>query len=390
MQRYKTHICLVSQNEEFNITPALHSNFKPDNVLLIHPTWFRQKAENIAEVFHRHQIKTRFLEIKDKKDTVKITEQVNQAIDNILNQYKPDPQDNKVSPLVLNVTGGSQLLGIICYEIFTERKLPAFYVNKASDRLYFLPLKDQNSYQFDLEDRLKLRDYLLAYGIKPVNEMNPHEQIPKNHQKVCHELIYQLDKYQKSLGKFNYYASQTGKNFQSKITPSDRHDKRFMALVRLFTDMDIIRYDGKLFDFKNEQNRFFCNGGWLEEYVFTELRSLKKQLMIQDIVMGLEIELPCGSKNELDVAFMANNRFYLIECKTKRYNGHTAGNNTLYKLDTIKHYGSPQSKALLVSYHKLTHSNRRRASDYQLTIISAYQIKHLKQHIIDWMSEPEN
>ncbi len=38
MQRYKTHICLVSQNEEFNITPALHSNFKPDDVLLIHPT----------------------------------------------------------------------------------------------------------------------------------------------------------------------------------------------------------------------------------------------------------------------------------------------------------------------------------------------------------------
>ncbi len=159
-----------------------------------------------------------------------------------------------------------------------------------------------------------------------------------------------------------------------------------MALVRLFTGMDIIRYDGKLFNFKNEQNRFFCNGGWLEEYVFTELRSLKKQLMIQDIVMGLEIELPCGSKNELDVAFMANNRFYLIEYKTKRYNGHTAGNNTLYKLDTIKHYGSTQSKALLVSYHKLTPSNRHRASDYQLT----NQIKHLKQHIIDWMSEPEN
>ncbi len=383
MQRFETHICLVCQNEEFNITPALHADFKPGNVLLIYTSWHKQKALNLAEIFNRYHIKTRFMEIADKKNTLTISQKINAAIDLILSQNI----SKDLQPVVLNVTGGSQLLSLISYEIFIERKLPAFYVNKASDRLYFLPLKDQHSYQFELNDRLKLKDYLLAYGIKPVNEINPHEQIPKNHQKVCDQLIQHIDKYQKSLGKFNYYASQSGKSYQSKMNPSDLHDRDFMELVKLFVDLDIMTFNGKVLDFKNEVNRFFCNGGWLEEYVFVQLRSLKKQLMIQDIVMGLEIELPCGSKNELDVAFMANNRFYLIECKTKKYAGHTAGNNTLYKLDTLKNYGSSQSKALLVSYHKLTLSNRRRASDYQLTIISAYQIKHLKQHIIDWMKE---
>ena len=101
--------------------------------------------------------------------------------------------------------------------------------------------------------------------------------------------------------------------------------------------------------------------------------------------MGLEIELPCGSRNELDIALMANNRFYLIECKTKKYSGQSTGNNTLYKLDTLKNYGSTKSKAMLISYHTLTSSNRRRADDYQLNIISGHQIKHLEKIITEWL-----
>lgn len=390
MQRYRSHVCLVGQNEEFNITPALHKIFKPDNVLLLHTSWHKQKALYLAEVFKQHKINVYFLEITDKRDIVLITKQINQAIDKLLKLPFDNTIENDDQPIVLNVTGGSQLLALISSEIFSDRNLPAFYINKASDRLYFLPLKEQHSHQFELEDRLKLKDYLLAYGIKPINQINPHAQIPANRQKVCDQLIYHIDKYQKSLGKFNYYASQTGKSLLANVNSSHQHDKKFITLLRLFEDMDIISYNGKTIDFKNEINRFFCNGGWLEEYVFIQLRAVRKQLMIHDMVMGLEIELPCGSRNELDVAFMANNQFYVIECKTKKYQGQAAGNNTIYKLDTLKHYGSNQSKALLVSYHKLTHANHRRASDYKLTIISAYQIKHLKQHIIDWVNERDN
>lgn len=386
MHPFKTHVCLVCKNEELNITPALHSGFKPDNVLLIYTIWHKEKASNLSLIFNRHQVKTSFLEIADKHDIAKISQLINQAIMQIIS----DSADVE-HPLVLNVTGGSQLLSLIASELFFEHKLPVFYVNKETDVLHFLPLRNDQSYQFHLDDRLKINDYLLAYGIKAKNgtadNVKPEIDIPSSHQKICHELIQNIDEYKKPLGKFNYYAARTDKSYQVTINHGDFKDNKFISLVNMFVNLHLIKLTGKTLNFINEKQRFFCNGGWLEEFVFLQLRELKHELLIQDITIGLEIELPCGSRNELDIAFMANNRFYLIECKTKKYSGQSTGNNTLYKLDTLKNYGSTKSKAMLISYHSLTNSNRRRASDYQLNIVSAHQIKQLKQHIIQWVQE---
>ena len=382
MRQFKTHVCLVCKNEELNITPALHSGFKPDNVLLIYTAWHKEKALNLSLIFNQHQINTDFLEISDKQDIPKISSMINQAITQIINN-----SDQEENPVVLNITGGSQLLSIITSELFFEHKLPVFYVNKETDVLHFLPLKNNQSYQFHLDDRLKINDYLLAYGFKTNNKIKTDLKISTAHQKICDELINNIDKYKKPLGKFNYYAAQTNKSYQVTIKHSDYKDLKFISLVNLFVNLHIIELHGKTLNFKSEKIRFFCNGGWLEEFVYIQLQELKEQLLIQDIAIGLEIELPCGSRNELDVAFMANNRFYLIECKTQKFSGQSTGNNTLYKLDTLKNYGSTHSRAMLISYHSLTNSNRRRADDYQLNIVSAHQIKQLKKFIIQWVEK---
>ncbi|BCR03224.1 hypothetical protein DESUT3_02930 [Desulfuromonas versatilis] len=39
-------------------------------------------------------------------------------------------------------------------------------------------------------------------------------------------------------------------------------------------------------------------------------------MSIHDCAMGLEIHSTSGTPNELDVAFLWNNRLHLIECKT--------------------------------------------------------------------------
>ncbi|WP_246540530.1 Card1-like endonuclease domain-containing protein [sulfur-oxidizing endosymbiont of Gigantopelta aegis] len=382
MRRFKTHICLVGQNEELNIPPSLHPGFKPDKILLIFSSWHKEKSRNLSLIFNHHQIQTQFIEITDKREPKTIVQRIEELI---IEQLKQSPDDKNA--LALNITSGSQLLSLICHELFEKYQLPVFYVNKETDVLHFLPLISGHSYQFHLDDRLKIFDYLLAYGIKAIPPSIPNRETSKAHITLCQTLIEGIEQYQKPLGKFNYYAARTDKSFQVTIKHSDLKDHEFVSMIYLFSHLKIIDFNGSQLNFKNETERFFCNGGWLEEYVFLELTALKQQLLIQDIYIGLEIELPGGSKNELDICFMANNRFYLIECKTKKYSGHTAGNNTLYKLDTLKHYGSTQSKAMLISYHKLTNSNRRRASDYQLSIISAHKLKQLKKHIVQWVEE---
>ncbi|MGH8499507.1 MAG: Card1-like endonuclease domain-containing protein, partial [Methylococcales bacterium] len=67
-------------------------------------------------------------------------------------------------------------------------------------------------------------------------------------------------------------------------------------------------------------------------------RLSKTVFSIQDIGRGLEPVRSRGKSdaaNELDVVFLAENRLYVIECKTGNFNESEKGDSALYKLNTL-------------------------------------------------------
>jgi hypothetical protein len=70
----------------------------------------------------------------------------------------------------------------------------------------------------------------------------------------------------------------------------------------------------------------------LEEYDLTmssqEIRDLQKSVEVK--------ALNGGTRNELDVAFLSNNHFHVVECKTKTWKEEDSVSDAIYKLDTLK------------------------------------------------------
>jgi len=96
--------------------------------------------------------------------------------------------------------------------------------------------------------------------------------------------------------------------------------------------------------------------------------------------------------NELDVAFLADNRLHLIECKTKRFDSNQSPEAqvaaTLYKLDTLRDYmGGNDARAMLVSYRNLGNPPRLRASEFDIKICDGQGIQRLESVLTKWIGK---
>ena len=69
-----------------------------------------------------------------------------------------------------------------------------------------------------------------------------------------------------------------------------------------------------------EAARSFANGGWIEHHVYQSVSQVTGDLAIRDKAANLQVLGDSGQPNEIDVAFMARNRLFMVECKTARMN----------------------------------------------------------------------
>jgi len=279
-----------------------------------------------------------------------------------------------------------------CTEEFRDSGLPVFYVHPEKDSLIWLHPKDEPSH--DLEDKAKLHHFLPAYGAA-VEHRGSTSVLPA-WRELGRSLIQQIDAYAKPIRTLNWYASKAGAALNPVAIHSDHKSwEELQALFDLFIDAAVLKISNNKIVFADENARFFANGGWLEQYVYSEVMALKKHNpKIQDVAQSLEVARSDKQgkpiKNELDVAFLADNRLYIIECKTKRFDQMPTGNesdgaDTLYKLDTLRDlYGGLHSNGMLVSYLPLSTHDRRRTEDLRIKVCDASQLKNLPSLLAKW------
>ncbi|MEE9413585.1 MAG: DUF1887 family CARF protein [Methylococcales bacterium] len=93
---------------------------------------------------------------------------------------------------------------------------------------------------------------------------------------------------------------------------------------------------------RDNEAKKYANGGWLEQSIYSEFLQIRQQIsQIQDLVQTVTVsrELMGESiQNGLDLVFLCNNHFYVIECKTGQLDIQSSqtGTDVLYKLDSLK------------------------------------------------------
>jgi hypothetical protein len=317
-----THLILVSAQPIPNLTPIFDDTLRPKKVVMLVSPDMQERSKALENIYKPRGISVERCLIEDPWDADRMREQVE---DMLLTQY-PD------GDIALNATGGTKLMSIAAYEAFRSCQLPIFYVHPEHDRLIWLSPKLPD---VDLSDRLKLEDYLMAYGspVDKLDRMGVKEPI----RQLTQQLLTDYDRYANELGTLNYLALKADNpQLTSEIEPGPQSKPLLWELLEQFEAAGLCKINGHSLRFVDENARFTANGGWLEMHTYALFLNLKKTCGIQDVACNITINRqPAGRavvKNEIDIGLIKANRLHLIECKTGCLE---KGADVLYKLDSL-------------------------------------------------------
>jgi len=372
-------VLLISDQPTPNLTPAIDPRTRPDEVVMVVSPGKSDQADWLEDTLKPRGLKVSRWGIDDPWDIVKIRERMLALV------VEHDGTD-----LVLNASGGTKPMSIAAYEVFRDFELPIFYVHPGNDHLVWMFPWERKG--FDLEDRVQLPAFFQAHGAK-VDGGIERSGIPVRLRDLGEDLVRDVERLERPLATLNWLASRADASLAVTLERRQLDDRGLEHLLQRFIDADAASLRGNELRFADEAARFFANGGWLEEYVFSVLQGLRSDLrQIQDLARGVELVRGSGERtvrNELDVVFLADNRLYVIECKTKRFKGSGAdgpGAEALYKLDTLAPLlGGLGARAMLVSFQPLSVPDRRRATELSIRSCVGRELHGLTATLRRWV-----
>ena len=371
-----TQLILVSAQPIPNLTPIFDDTLRPKKVVMLVSPDMQERSKALENIYKPRGISVESCLIENPWDADRIRDQVE---DLLLAQY-PD------GGIALNATGGTKLMSIAAYEAFRSCQLPIFYVHPEQDRLIWLSPKRPD---VDLSDRLKLEDYLMAYG-SPVDKLD-RTGVKEPIRQLTLQLLTDFDRYVNELGTLNYLALKADNpQLTSEIEAGPQSRPQLWELLELFEAAGLCKINGHSLRFADEAARFTANGGWLEMHTYGLCLNLKKACGIQDVACNITINRqPTGRaivKNEIDIGLIKANRLHLIECKTQRFKEDKDA-DVLYKLDSLRDLmGGLQGRAMLVSFNPLDKASRARAKELNIQLCCQTDLCNLQQHLQTWLT----
>ena len=362
------HLAIYDKRNAGIVSAAIH--LKCDKVILLHRK--EHDVEGIKSVLRRRQIKCS-------------SQMVSFDPNQIRTILKHIFIDNKPNELTFNASSGYRMMVLVTLEHFTSQNKQAFVVDKFTNQLHWLH-QSHNPVQ-SLESNLKINEYIKFNATQVLNH-GQTQQEPTERRAITSWLIENIETFGPSLAAMNHIAMRADVSLKFRLENHTRKKPHLQEILNKFEDVGLLHVTKNLIYFKDEASRFYVNGGWLENHVFSLLYDMRKNdMFISDLAKGMEIVRSKGKvKNEIDVICMAHNRLHLIECKTRKFtkyaDANTPGAAAIYRLDTLKEVlGGNSGKAMLVSYQKLSRYTEQRAKDLGIFCCSNHQLKQLESHL---------
>ncbi len=379
------HICLLSEQPSPNICPLLDERLKPKEVILLVTPQQQKRVADVEAVLRSRQIVVTAHRIESAFDAASVQAEVEALI------LKVKPSGKTV---YINATGGTKPMSIGAFLAGFNLDIPVFYVN--NDEVTWLnnPAKLNG---FAIAERIKLDAFLRMHGIELKNKQLA--QISSERQELAEYLIRHPD-LAPAIRSINRIAITCLEENQISHLLTDREltDKALQAVLERLAQDGLISLKGVQLSFLNTGNCRWLAGLWLEDHVYRVMSELKKEpeLQVQDLAESAEVIYANKARsqadkvdNELDVVFLADNRLYVIECKTRVFSGkktNTSASEAIYKLATLKReLGGSQAKAMFVSYYPVRDEDKRRADLLGVEICTGRQLQELSSRLRKWI-----
>jgi hypothetical protein len=373
---FDTHLFLVNDDLIPNITPVLDPIFRPKQVYLMSSSATHTHSNRLKKILMSNGVAVHEWFVNDAWDIEHIRDRVLELISDF---------DGKI--IALNATGGSKPMSLAAYEVFRSFDKPIYCVHPETDNVVWMLPRDRKS--FDLADRIKLPLFFTAHDLRIVSSKSG--AISQKLRELTSLLVSNTGKFSRILSILNYFASESEGTLLSPVQ-RDEHlkDQDLQETIKRLADLGLLSVDSKFrLRFMSEEARFFVNGGWLEEHVFSVLGGLSS---IQDLARNVDFvwdEKESPVKNEIDVVFLADNRLYLIECKTKNFEcKQSDADEVLYKLDTLRDYiGGKEARAMFISYNRIPAIHKKRAEELGIRICEGNAIGNIDVILKGWIGK---
>ena len=378
------HICLVSQQAAANLLPALDPTLKPAKIVLVVTAKMQRQAAHLTAVLKENAIQAELLQLSNEQDF--------HQTENELIELAARLEEHTVT---LNITGGTKLMSVAAQSVAQASRWRMFYVDADTDRAIWLG--QDKTPPHPLQEQLKLRHYLRSYGFELTSKPN-RSQASAAQQRLTQTLVEQVGSLEASISVLNALA-QDAENRRSLGVPMNdwqRDSRSLDVLLRYFEDAAALSVQGDRIQFASEAARDFVKGGWLELHAIQAVHQVTGPLGIRDKAMGLEVQdVTTETRNELDIAFMARNRLFVMECKTARIDrpqgqgDRTAppkANDTLFKLaENCRRIGGLGTRGMLVSYRKLQPPEMTLADALGIKVVAGSDIARLPEKLKHWV-----
>ena len=379
-----THICLVSQQAAANLLPALDPALKQQRIVLVVTRKMRSQAAHLSAVLKESGIKVEHLELGNEQDFRRME---NELLD-LAGRLEGDT-------VTLNITGGTKLMSIAAQSVASASGWGMFYVDADTDRVIWLG-QEQTTPQ-PLREQLRLPHYLRSYGFVLAGKPE-RTQANARQQELTQNLALQVGSLEDAITTLNALAqdAENRRSLSVQMTRWQADSRSLDVLLRDFERAGALTIQGDRIQFTDSASRNFVKGGWLELHAINAVHQMTGPLHIRDKAVNLEVvDEASGTRNEMDIAFMAHNRLFVIECKTARIDRPQGGdgrisapkaNDTLFKLsDNCRRIGGLGTRGMLLTYRKLRDPELQLAHALGITVVAGADIARLPEKIKHWV-----
>jgi len=370
------HVLLVSAQAAPNLLPALDPVMRPGEAVLLVSAKMRSQADALEKVLTQAGVKTSVIALPNEHDFA--------ALESTLLELAAARDGQAIA---LNVTGGTKLMALAAQSIAQGAGWSVFYVDADTDEVIWLG--GDPAPRRKLTEQLRLRHYLMGYGFELRSGLE-HPQANRRSRELIDTLIRQIGSLEKPLGQLNWLAqkAEDRRSVRVELTPEQRDSRGLESLLRHFEQAGVLSVEADSIEFADDNQRAFAKGGWLEHYIYHTVSGLTGMLGIRDKAANLKVTDSGAVENELDVAFMAHNRLFVIECKTARMDRetHPKANDALFKLSEVcRRVGGIGTRGLLASYRPLRDAEQRLAGALGIELVCGADLIRLDEEIRHWV-----
>ncbi len=371
----KIHLAIFDEKAAGILSAALH--LKPDMVILLH----RPGAlyHGLQSVLQSRGIRCQCEELSFDAN------QIREAVARLLHAHREDE-------MLLNASCGYRKMVLLCFEQFFLHDAPVFMVDKFTNTLHWMEPRDGAS-EIHIRQEMKIHEYLKSFNTH-VLEAGQNEPEPAQRRELTHWILRHIERYDNELGTLNYMAMTADSANRYALSRHEQKRHQLMELFERFSEAGVLRVQHNKLIFPDSDNRFYANGGWLENHVYSLIYGMRKNRpQISDLSKGLQVVRAQGKvKNELDVVALCNNRLHVFECKTRKFRKNASEDaseaTAVYRLEAIKNLsGGLSAKAMLVSFQPLNKYTRSRAQDFGVYCCAHTQLQQLEHHLYTFFDQ---